>query len=264
MSKHKCVYYSDDCKICPPTTPTDNTDLLEMLWKVKQGEISVNDGIKAIITKFNLYAPPTTDTTEWLYGLLSAYFSAGQEKQCKRASKAIQAHIDTVCREAIKEAVDYYAWRFECNTAVSEMYGWKGTLETAKEQTLRRFEATQLNPNKDTKPVAPEKWQDTPNVPVEIEGYRTKPVDELDKSVIELAIIHHWKLEEMEAVQALISNQVASAVKEAELKALVDFQRHWYLRANGELEPKPDPMEDWLGYDLYERIATLNGVTKDE
>lgn len=63
----------------------------------------------------------------------------------------LAAHIDTVCREAIKEAVDYYAWRFECNTAVSEMYGWKGTLETAKDQTLRHFEATQLNPNKDTK-----------------------------------------------------------------------------------------------------------------
>lgn len=48
---------------------------------------------------------------------------------------------DQVAKARI-EAVDYYAWRFDCNTVVSELYGWRDTLERAKEQTLRHFDAT--------------------------------------------------------------------------------------------------------------------------
>lgn len=67
-------------------------------------------------------------------------FVGGEPK--KEASQAIKAIISDQVAKARIEAVDYYAWRFDCNTAVSELYGWRDTLERAKEQTLRHFDAT--------------------------------------------------------------------------------------------------------------------------
>lgn len=63
-------------------------------------------------------------------------------KSTDTAVEAIKALISDQVAKARIEAVDYYAWRFDCNTAVSELYGWRDTLERAKEQTLRHFDAT--------------------------------------------------------------------------------------------------------------------------
>ena len=58
------------------------------------------------------------------------------------AIEKIKALISDQVAKARIETIDYYSWRFECNTGVSEMYGWRNTLERAKDQTLRHFEAT--------------------------------------------------------------------------------------------------------------------------
>jgi hypothetical protein len=43
----------------------------------------------------------------------------------------------------------------------------------------------------------------------------------------------------------------------ARLDELEAMQREWYANARGELEERPDPEDDWLGADLYDRIAAL-------
>lgn len=117
------------------------------------GDTTLSPEITKDATTINLSTTPTENA--WLDEVFEVRIADDQKgylwaKLSPKSKATILAHIDTVCREAVKEALDYYAWRFECNTAISEMYGWKGTLETAKEQTLKHFEAT-LNVNtKDT------------------------------------------------------------------------------------------------------------------
>lgn len=47
--------------------------------------------------------------------------------------------IQTLEVKARKEAVDYFYWRIDCNTLISELEGWRGCIDNAKDQTERHF-----------------------------------------------------------------------------------------------------------------------------
>ncbi len=51
---------------------------------------------------------------------------------------------------------------------------------------------------------------------------------------------------------------IARKVADARLDELKAFQKEWYTDGNGVLSEKPDADTDWLGADLYDRIAELS------
>ncbi len=51
--------------------------------------------------------------------------------------------------EARQEAVDYFSWRIDCSTLISELEGWRGCVEMAKDQTERHFALKSTNKNKE-------------------------------------------------------------------------------------------------------------------
>lgn len=59
--------------------------------------------------------------------------------------------VNLISQEVIKarkEAVDYFYWRIDCSTMISELEGWRGCIDNAKDQTERHFaqlRATELN-----------------------------------------------------------------------------------------------------------------------
>lgn len=41
--------------------------------------------------------------------------------------------------EAVQAALDHMEWRIDCDTGLSEMYGWKSTVAQAKYETEKKF-----------------------------------------------------------------------------------------------------------------------------
>lgn len=61
---------------------------------------------------------------------------------------AITAKINEIEKEAYKKAIDYFYWRIDCSTLISELEGWRGCIDNAKDQTERHF-AAELRKRKD-------------------------------------------------------------------------------------------------------------------
>lgn len=55
------------------------------------------------------------------------------------AHKDILAIIATQNTALLKEVTDYFYWRIDCNTLISELEGWRGCIDNAKDQTERHF-----------------------------------------------------------------------------------------------------------------------------
>jgi len=61
---------------------------------------------------------------------------------CKRietAKQELTKLIQTLEKKAREEAVNYFYWRIDCNTLISELEGWRGCIDNAKDQTERHF-----------------------------------------------------------------------------------------------------------------------------
>ncbi len=112
---------------------TDNTEPIidELIAKIKSPNRMIlrDDPIGAIWEKDE----DGKKTLKRLYAEGDNYWAITTEELALISDQVAKARIETV---------DYYAWRFDCNTVVSELYGWRDTLERAKEQTLRHFDAT--------------------------------------------------------------------------------------------------------------------------
>jgi hypothetical protein len=71
---------------------------------------------------------------EWRKGT-----KANHDIVVKTAKRQIQALLNKSVLEARKETIDYFYWRIDCSTLISELEGWRGCVENAKDQTERHF-----------------------------------------------------------------------------------------------------------------------------
>lgn len=55
------------------------------------------------------------------------------------AKSKLTKYIEQEIKKARIEAVDYFYWRIDCNTLISELEGWRGCIDNAKDQTERHF-----------------------------------------------------------------------------------------------------------------------------
>ena len=62
-------------------------------------------------------------------------FEACYEHQIDRLVKLFATQNTAL----LKEVTDYFYWRIDCNTLISELEGWRGCIDNAKDQTERHF-----------------------------------------------------------------------------------------------------------------------------
>lgn len=81
-----------------------------------------------------------------------------------------------------------------------------------------------------------------------VKNHRPVMITREDQEVLEKAAV---------GIEALIARKVA----EGQLAKLKEMQEYWYAR-DGVLEPRPNEDNDWVGADLYDRIAELQQLIK--
>lgn len=87
---------------------------------------------------------------DWLLALYIDTDDAYMVEEMEEDRPIFRAKINRLIVEAQQEAIDYFAWRIDCSTVISELYGWKGCVDTAKDQTERHFElSNNLSKGKD-------------------------------------------------------------------------------------------------------------------
>lgn len=110
------AYRSYACMVSPPTTPTDT----ELDRQIEELAIHVANS-KA--HKFFI---------ETGYHLKDSVKVEYQRKA--------KAQLKQLIQKARVETADYFYWRIDCNTLISELEGWRGCIDNAKDQTLRHFD----------------------------------------------------------------------------------------------------------------------------
>lgn len=66
-----------------------------------------------------------------------------------QATTALKTLLTSEKNKAYSEAIDYFSWRIDCSTLISELEGWRGCVEMAKDQTERHFALKSTNKNKE-------------------------------------------------------------------------------------------------------------------
>ncbi len=104
--------------------------------------------------KFALVSP-NTESDKSIDELLDKIFAWAEDDgdymmNCRaEAKQELTNLIQTLELKARKEAVDYFYWRIDCNTLISELEGWRGCIDNAKDQTERHFALKSTNKNKE-------------------------------------------------------------------------------------------------------------------